>query len=224
MKATARIIFAVTLIMTLFISVITFYCVDTSYYINESEKLDTKQVLKMSKEDLDQVCVDLVDYLKGDLQDLNSKTYTIDGQVKKFYNDKEIAHMSDVKDLYQGVVLVRNILAVVCLLALAYLIIKRDQNTAYLTVNTYQKVFLIMFGVFIIVIAYAFIDFNRFWIGFHRMFFTNELWLLDPRTDLLINLMPEPFFFDIVFRIIVTEIVVFVLLYLLSVRIKKIYA
>ena len=210
--------------MTLFISVITFYCVDTSYYISESEKLNTKQVLKMSKEDLDQVCVDLVDYLKGDLQDLNSKTYTIDGQVKNFYNDKEIAHMSDVKDLYQGVVLARNILAIVCLFALAYLIFKRDQNTAYLTANTYQKVFLIMFGVFIIVIAYAFIDFNRFWIGFHRMFFTNELWLLDPRTDLLINLMPEPFFFDIVFRIIVTEIVAFVLLYLLSVRVKKIHA
>ena len=224
MKATARIIFAVTLIMTLFISVITFYCVDTSYYISESEKLNTKQVLKMSKEDLDQVCVDLVDYLKGDLQDLDSKTYTIDGQVKNFYNDKEIAHMSDVKDLYQGVVLARNILAIVCLFALAYLIFKRDQNTAYLTANTYQKVFLIMFGVFIIVIAYAFIDFNRFWIGFHRMFFTNELWLLDPRTDLLINLMPEPFFFDIVFRIIVTEIVAFVLLYLLSVRVKKIHA
>ncbi|MBR2809406.1 MAG: TIGR01906 family membrane protein [Erysipelotrichaceae bacterium] len=224
MKATARIIFAVTLIMTLFISVITFYCVDTSYYISESEKLNTKQVLKMSKEDLDQVCVDLVDYLKGDLQDLNSKTYTIDGQAKNFYNDKEIAHMSDVKDLYQGVVLARNILAIVCLFALAYLIFKRDQNTAYLTANTYQKVFLIMFGVFIIVIAYAFIDFNRFWIGFHRMFFTNELWLLDPRTDLLINLMPEPFFFDIVFRIIVTEIVAFVLLYLLSVRVKKIHA
>jgi integral membrane protein (TIGR01906 family) len=224
LKATARIIFAVTLIMSLFISVITFYCLDTSYYIDESEKLNTKQVLKMSKEDLDQVCVDLVDYLKGDLQDLNSKTYTIDGQVKNFYNDKEIAHMSDVKDLYQGVVFARNILAVVCLLALAYLIFKRDQNTAYLTANTYQKVFLIMFGVFIIVIAYAFIDFNRFWIGFHRMFFTNELWLLDPRTDLLINLMPEPFFFDIVFRIIVTEIVAFVLLYLLSVRVKKIHA
>ena len=29
---------------------------------------------------------------------------------------------------------------------------------------------------------------------FHKLVFTNDLWLLDPRTDLLIRLMPIEFF------------------------------
>ena len=37
-------------------------------------------------------------------------------------------------------------------------------------------------------------DFNRLFILFHRIAFTNDLWLLNPRTDLLIRLMPIGFF------------------------------
>ena len=35
---------------------------------------------------------------------------------------------------------------------------------------------------------------------FHRIAFSNELWLLDPRTDLLIRLMPEGMFMDLGLR------------------------
>ena len=42
--------------------------------------------------------------------------------------------------------------------------------------------------------AWALINFDGFFITFHRVAFTNEGWLLNPRTDLLIRLMPESFF------------------------------
>lgn len=38
------------------------------------------------------------------------------------------------------------------------------------------------------------VDFDRFFTGFHQVMFTNNLWLLNPRTDLLIRLMPTDFF------------------------------
>ena len=44
-------------------------------------------------------------------------------------------------------------------------------------------------------------DFNKYFTLFHEIFFTNDLWLLDPRTDLLIRMLPEGFFFDMVVRI-----------------------
>ena len=37
-------------------------------------------------------------------------------------------------------------------------------------------------------------DFEGLFITFHRVAFTNDLWLMDPRTDLLIRLMPETLF------------------------------
>lgn len=44
-------------------------------------------------------------------------------------------------------------------------------------------------------------DFSKYFIVFHHIFFNNDLWLLDPRTDMLINIVPEGFFMDTAFRI-----------------------
>ena len=38
------------------------------------------------------------------------------------------------------------------------------------------------------------LDFNRAFIAFHHLFFTIDLWLLEPATDLMIRLLPETFF------------------------------
>ena len=38
------------------------------------------------------------------------------------------------------------------------------------------------------------VDFNAAFIKFHEIFFDNDLWLLDLRTDVLIQMFPEEFF------------------------------
>ena len=47
-------------------------------------------------------------------------------------------------------------------------------------------------------------DFTKYFVIFHHIFFDNDLWLLDARTDLLINIVPEPFFMDTAARIGIT--------------------
>lgn len=37
-------------------------------------------------------------------------------------------------------------------------------------------------------------DFTKYFIIFHKIFFTNDLWQLDPRTDLLINIVAGTIF------------------------------
>ena len=54
-------------------------------------------------------------------------------------------------------------------------------------------------GAFLLLIAaaaavWAAIDFVSLFTLFHQLLFTNDLWLLNPQTDLLLMLMPEPFF------------------------------
>lgn len=41
-------------------------------------------------------------------------------------------------------------------------------------------------------------DFSDWWTGFHRISFSNELWLLDPATEWLIKMFPLDFFFAVV--------------------------
>ena len=44
-------------------------------------------------------------------------------------------------------------------------------------------------------------SFDRYFVIFHHLFFDNDLWILDPAKDNLINLLPEGFFSDTAFRI-----------------------
>lgn len=59
--------------------------------------------------------------------------------------------------------------------------------------------------------AWALADFDGLFVTFHRVAFTNEGWLLDPRTDLLIRLMPLNFFITlgtgILVRILISGLV-----------------
>ena len=51
-----------------------------------------------------------------------------------------------------------------------------------------------------VLLGWALIDFDGFFVAFHRLAFRNDLWLLSPRTDLLIRLLPETLFIDLGIR------------------------
>ena len=72
-----------------------------------------------------------------------------------------------------------------------------------------MKITGIVFAVFIaVIIAAVLYDFNRFWIKFHELFFSNDLWLLDPRYSTMINMLPEPLFEAMVVKIIVRFVLI----------------
>ena len=54
----------------------------------------------------------------------------------------------------------------------------------------------------IVLIILMNVDFNKYFTIFHEIFFNNDLWLLDPNVDRLVNIFPENFFYDIAIRII----------------------
>ena len=45
------------------------------------------------------------------------------------------------------------------------------------------------------------------WCNFHKLFFNNDLWLLDYETDLMIRILPEEFFFVLFLNVIVLSTV-----------------
>ena len=43
-----------------------------------------------------------------------------------------------------------------------------------------------------------YLDFNRYFVLFHEIFFDNDLWILDPQTSILIRMVPLNFFMQTV--------------------------
>ena len=58
-------------------------------------------------------------------------------------------------------------------------------------------------AVFTGITVWALADFDGLFVTFHRLAFTNDGWLLDPRTDLLIRLMPTGLFIALAVKIMV---------------------
>ena len=98
------------------------------------------------------------------------------------------AHMADVRGIFDGL----WILAA-CGLAAILLLWKFRCQGAF---KNCWKTFLSLGIILGVLAGWAVIDFDSLFIRFHQIAFTNELWLLDPRTDLMIQLMPTPFFVD----------------------------
>ena len=168
------------------------------YYEEEYAKYGVLQDVHMEMNDLLDVTDQMMAYLRGNREDLHVPT-VVDGQPREFFNDREIAHMEDVRGLFLGGLALRRIsigLIVVCVVLLFAL--KADVRRVLPKMICAGSA--LFFAVLAILAAIISTDFNKYFIIFHHIF----LWLLNPDTDLLINIVPEPFFMDTAARIAVT--------------------
>lgn len=114
-----------------------------------------------------------------------------DRLLEKHFNEKEIAHMRDVFKLYELNSKVTSIsIAFIVVTLVLNIVLKNKQN-----IN--RKTFFYILGIIILSIIFALFvsaDFNKYFIKFHEIFFDNDLWLLNPETDLMIQMMPLNFF------------------------------
>jgi integral membrane protein (TIGR01906 family) len=58
----------------------------------------------------------------------------------------------------------------------------------------------LMVALVVLVGVLSLMDFEVLWTRFHQVAFRNDLWQLDPSTDYLIMLFPEPFWFTATIR------------------------
>ena len=65
------------------------------------------------------------------------------------------------------------------------------------------------------------IDFDRAFVVFHEIAFDNELWIFDPRTDPIIDYLPEALFMRNAFAILVVMIVLSVAAILVGRRLRR---
>lgn len=172
---------------------------DEKWFLDEYTRLGTAKDIGMSNSDVAAALRRLVDYMEG-REDSIEIEVTVDGKKVNMYNERETAHMIDVRALYQGVQAAALGALILCAgaVALAAALMRRD------AVKAMSRGYLIGLAIFAVLVAAAgvwvMVDFTSFWTAFHHLFFTNDLWLLNPQTDRMILICPEQLFFDIVVR------------------------
>jgi len=147
----------------------------------------------LAEAELETAASGLISYFNSDDEDI-TLTVVKDGEPFELFNEQEVAHLRDVKDLIQ---LDHRFLLGTLIYILGYagfsLIWGKDWRRLARGVAVGSGITLALMLVLGVGIL---LDFDQLFWQFHIISFANELWQLDPATDYLIMLFPQGFWYD----------------------------
>ncbi len=196
------IILTMVFIVALFFTSLEFCAFDRGFYQSEYQKLQRPQAIGIEEDELMRVTDKLLGYMKGEEDDLRIEAEIMGHHVEVFAKrDRE--HMVDVRDLYLDWALYRWIMLGAVAIGIILIIAMMRREAPVVLSKAYLGGTAIMLLLVCGIGAWVALDFAGFWTNFHYIFFTNDLWQLSPETSVLIQMVPEQFFFDIVVRILI---------------------
>ncbi len=202
------------IIITLFTSIEIAAFSDLKFYSKEYSKNNVYSIIDIEEKELMDITVHLLDYMKDKKENLNIKA-VVGGKEEEFFNEKEKTHMVDVKNLFLMAIALRRF-AVMAIILSIILIKGMGLDIKRILSRCVIFGFLGFFIFFLLLYVAISRDFFSVFIKFHEIFFTNELWVLNPETDRLIMMVPEEFFYDVTVRIGIIFFVVNITIFFIS--------
>lgn len=192
MKRLLAIILIISISLSLLVLSIETSSYNKEYFIKSYEKYKIVEITEKSIEELSVITDDIILYLKG---------HGGDELLNPHFNEREVFHMRDVQDLFDLARAIKYAGLIIAIVILVYFLYKKE----FLFIG--KTLLYGPFITYILLIVLALLvstDFNKYFTYFHLVFFTNDLWLLDPKTDLMIQMLPEPFFMGMAIRIVLS--------------------
>ncbi len=213
------IVFGFSLFIVLLYAALIPNALNRSFYAEQFIANESYIEAHVSEEELNRVIDHVLRYLWNEEDDMQLTITHLDQSTSLAFNERELAHMVDVKNLFNAG---RNLTLVSAISGFAiaiYFIVKRRQ-LSYKIMSTIRNTLFIILLSFALIGLYAVTDFYSAFTLFHQIFFTNDLWQLD-YNDLLIIMLPESLFATIAYRTLV-NFFIYLTLSLTSIRaIKK---
>jgi len=157
------------------------------------EKYNVGQTTSLADSELEKAATGLISYFNSN-EEYISLTVIKDGKSFELFNQQEVSHLKDVKGL---IWLDYRLLIGTLLYVLAYagitLFWRKDwRRLAWGVIGGSGLTLALMLALGL----GALFNFDRLFLQFHFISFTNELWRLDPTKDYLIMLFPQGFWYD----------------------------
>jgi integral membrane protein (TIGR01906 family) len=170
----------------------------------------------------------MIDYLRGIEADLQIYTY-VGGVYRPFFSDIEIRHMIDVQRMSEIAFFMRNLFIGLFIAGFVPFVVFRNKlykhNIWIYLFKSWKYVSAGIFAALAILVGIIAINWMEAWVIFHRIFFDNDYWILNPSMDLLVNIVPYPFFITISIFVggffAAGLVLVFILGLLLARRVRK---
>ena len=156
-------------------------------------KYNVSQTTGLADTELEKAATGLIIYFNSN-QEYISLTTMKDGEPLKLFNEKEVAHLKDVKGLIwlDYWVLLGTLIYALAYTGISFFWWKDWRRLAWGVVGGGGITLALMLALGLCTL----LGFDQLFWQFHLISFTNELWQLDPTKDYLLMLFPQGFWYD----------------------------
>jgi len=209
MKKTLNIIFSVFFSIFIITTAIRFVVGFKELYYFDIDKLNIPKLSNLSTEEIKLNYDYLIDYnLSSKVEDFEMPTIksSIQGKI----------HFEEVRDIFQNL----NKISIVCLIISVLGIIISLKNKDIQILSYTSKA---LITIPLILAVPIIINFEDSFVIFHKLMFSNDYWIFDPRLDPVINILPEEFFFHAGLMILALILLASIILHTIYKIIRKNY-
>ncbi len=195
-RGLAKFLFIIAIPIVLVGTNVRFLANEDRVYTYAIDEYDASARTGIARDELVRAGQELQNYFNNDAELLYIRVNQ-GGHELPLFNSREIMHLSDVKDVFNWVYRIQEVAFVYILVYAAGVFVwAREQSLRSLAVSALTGG-LVTIGVIGTLAVVAVTGFERAFEQFHFIAFSNDLWQLDPRTDRLIQIFPEDFWFDV---------------------------
>lgn len=199
-----------SLFISSILGIIFYNCFNLDSYKNFYSKENLAPNINTSSDELMNNTSNLLDYLNSKAE-LNTSWFT----------EKDIQHMEDVRTLYNVSFYTMIFFIAIFIISTILIMFLYKNHTMFYITRTFNKTLLAFIVLIIVLAGIISYNFNSFWIKFHQLVFSNDLWLLSPDESNLIKMVPEEFFISLITTIILHILLLFIALFVLNNILKK---
>ena len=173
---------------------------DVGWYRDGFQKNGVSERTGISPQELDRSAGQISRYLLLQADNVDIPV-TIRGQVRALFNDRELKHMVDVRNLLARFYTLQVAAAGY---AVVYLLASRLWHRGDYWQALGRKLRWgggLTIGLFAAFGALSMVDFDELFLRFHLVSFNNDFWMLDPTRDNLVMMFPQDFWYDSTIRL-----------------------
>ncbi|SRR6266540_539459 len=200
LRVIATIVFALALPTLLVTSGVRNVALSEGFYLSEFAKYRVGAVSGLANPELQQVAQAFIEYFQAPPGRMD-RAVSLPDREGPLFNDRELTHMVDVQALMHRIFQIWTVALIAIVLTAPLIVLSHTPTGAH----ALARAGLIGGALAVVVIGLAalasLVDFSALFTQFHFLSFSNDLWMLDPRRDHLIQLFPLGFFFDAALRI-----------------------
>ncbi|MPZ99302.1 MAG: TIGR01906 family membrane protein [Dehalococcoidia bacterium] len=159
---------------------------------------DAAGVTGIERIQLDRAAREIVGYFQGSDSDaLLDIRVSVEGQQQPLFNQREVLHMRDVKQLFDLTFRVHEIAFVYIAGYIAAVVLWSRERSMRRLARQAVLAGVVTAGALGIAGIAMLVGFDSLFTQFHLLSFSNDFWRLDPATDHLIQMFPQGFWFDV---------------------------